>query len=196
MLVQVNDEVVLADGRARYQRFLADPASVPPSQLGLVLSIAGREADQATYDKFGGLASTSIRGEDKFRYFGALASAKDPALAKQTMRLALATYLPPILTNNVLSSVSRAGHMDMAWAFAKENKDVVLKGMDAKTLAGSFFTIVSASTNAAMADDVIAFTKANLPADSMVEAERVAAAIRTRAEIKARLMPQLDKALK
>jgi hypothetical protein len=50
--------------------------------------------------------------------------------------------------------------------------------------------------NAAMADDVVAFTKANLPADSMVEAERVAAAIRTRAEIKARLMPQLDKALK
>jgi hypothetical protein len=112
------------------------------------------------------------------------------------MRLALVTYLPPIVTNNVLSSVSRAGHMDMAWAFAKENKDVVLKGMDAKTLAGSFFTIVSASTNAAMADDVVAFTKANLPADSMVEAERVAAAIRTRAEIKARLMPQLDKALK
>ena len=62
--------------------------------------------------------------------------------------------------------------------------------------ANSFFTIVSASTDAAMADDVIAFTKANLPADSMVEAERVAAAIRTRAEIKARLMPQLDKALK
>jgi aminopeptidase N len=196
MLVQVNDEVVLADGRARYQRFLVDPSSVPPSQLGLVLGIAGREADQATYDKFGGLAITSIRGEDKFRYFGALASAKDPALAKQTMRLALVTYLPPLVTNNVLSSVSRAGHMDMAWAFAKENKDVLLKGMDAKTLAGSFFTIVSASSNAAMADDVIAFTKANLPADSMVEAERVAAAIRTRAEIKARLMPQLDKALK
>lgn len=196
MLVQVNDEVVLADGRARYQRFLADPNSVPPSQLGLVLSIAGREADQATYDKFGELARTSIRGEDKFRYFSALALAKDPELAKKTMRLALATYLPPLLTNNVLSTVSRAGHMDMAWAFAKENKDVVLKGMDAKTLANSFFTIVSASTDAAMADDVIAFTKANLPADSMVEAERVAAAIRTRAEIKARLMPQLDKALK
>ena len=196
MLVQVNDEVVLADGRARYQRFLADPTSVSPSQLGLVIGIAGREADQATYDKFGGLAVTSIRGEDKFRYFGALASAKDPALAKQTMRLALATYLPPLVTNNVLSSVSRAGHMDMAWAFAKENKDVVLKGMDAKTLAGSFFSIVSASSNAAMADDVIAFTKANLPADAMVEAERVAASIRTRAEVKAKLMPQLDRALK
>ena len=196
LLVQVNDEVVLADGRARYQRFLADPTSVSPSQLGLVLGIAGREADQATYDKFNELARTSLRGEDKFRYFGAYASAKDPALAKQTMRLALATHLPPILTNNVLSSVSRAGHMDMAWAFAKDNNDVVLKGMDAKTLANSFFSIVSASSNAAMADDVIAFTKANLPADSMVEAERVAAAIRTRAEMKAKLMPQLDRALK
>jgi aminopeptidase N len=86
--------------------------------------------------------------------------------------------------------------MDMAWAYAKQNKDAVTKGMDAKTLSGSFFSIVSASSNAAMADDVIAFSKANLPADSMVEAERVAAAIRTRAEIKARLMPQLDKALK
>jgi aminopeptidase N len=196
LLVQVNDDVVLADGRARYQGFLADPTSVPPSQLGLVLGIAGREANQATYDKFGTLTATSIRGEDKFRYFGALTSAKDPVLAKQTMQLALATFLPPVLTNSVLSSVSRAGHMDMAWAYAKQNKDAVTKGMDAKTLSGSFFSIVSASSNAAMADDVIAFSKANLPADSMVEAERVAAAIRTRAEIKARLMPQLDKALK
>ncbi len=196
ILVEVNDEVVLADGRARYQGFLADPTSVPPSQLGLVLGIAGREANQATYDKFSTLAATSIRGEDKFRYFGALTSAKDSVLAKQTMQLALATFLPPVLTNSVLSRVSRAGHMDMAWAYAKQNKDTVTKGMDAKTLADSFFSIVSASNNTAMADDVIAFSKANLPADSMVEAERVAAAIRTRAEIKAKLMPQLDKALK
>jgi aminopeptidase N len=196
MLVQVGDEVVLADGRARYQRFLTDASSVPPSQLGLVLGIAGREANQATYEKFGALASTSIRGEDKFRYFGALSAAKDPALAKQTMQLALATHLPPLVTNNVLSSVSRAGHMDLAWAFAKENKDAILKGMDAMTMSRSFFPIVSASSNAAMADELLSFAKANLPADTMVEANRIAAAIRTRAEIKAKLMPQLDKALK
>lgn len=195
LLVEVGDEVVLTDGRARYQRFVADANSVPPSQLSLVLGIAGREADQATYDKFGKLASTALRGDEKFRYFGALAAAKDPALAQQTMQLALATNLPPLVTNNVLSSVSRAGHMQMAWDFAKQNKDVVLKGMDAKTLSNSFFSIVSASSNAAMADEVLAFTKANLPADAMVEAERVAAAIRTRAGIKSRLMPQLDRAL-
>jgi len=195
LLVEVNDETVLADGRAKFQRFLADPASVRPSQLNLVMLIAGREANQATYNKFSEMAQAATRGEEKFRYFTAMAAAKDPALAARTMQLSLATNLPPILTNYVLPAVSQAGHMDMAWAFARQNKDVVLKGLDVGTLARSFFSIIAASSNPATADEVEAFTRANLPPDAMVEASRVAAAIRTRAEIKARLLPQLDKTL-
>ena len=195
-LGEFGDEAVIAEARARFQRLLADPASLPSSLANVVPQIAGRYADQATYDALGQLAAKAISSEEKFRYFSSMNSAADPRLAEQSLKLSLSTTLPPLVTNRVIAEVAGSEHVDMAWAFAKQNGAALLNSINGFERNRYFAGIVRSANEAAVADDLETWVKANLPADAMAEAQRTAEAIRTRAQLKARVVPQLAGALK
>ncbi len=195
-LGEFGDEAVIVEARARFQRLLADPASLPPSLADVVPRIAGRYADQATYDALGQLAAKAISSEEKFRYFAAMNSAADPKLAAQSLPLSLSTTLPPLVTTRVLAEVAGSEHVDMAWVFAKQNGAALLNSINGFERNRYFAAIVRSANEVAIADDLEAWVKANLPPDALREAQRTAEAIRTRAELKARVLPQLAGALK
>ena len=162
----------------------------------MVPQIAGRYADQATYDALGQLAAKAISSEEKFRYFSAMNSAVDPRLAEQSLKLSLSTTLPPLVANRVIAEVAGSEHVDMAWAFAKQNGAALLSSINGFERNRYFAGIVRSANEAAVADDLETWVKANLPADAMAEAQRTAEAIRTRAQLKTRVVPQLVGALK
>jgi aminopeptidase N len=195
-LGEFGDEAVIAEAKSRFQRLLADPASLTPSLSEVVLHIAGKYADQATYDALGKLAAKAISSEEKFRYFAAMNSAADAKLAEQSLKLSLSTTLPPLVTTRVLAEVAGNEHVAMVWDFAKLNGGALLGGINGFERNRYFAAIVRSSNDAAVADDFLAWTQANLPADAMAEAQRTAEAIRTRAELKTRMLPQLTAALK
>ena len=195
-LGELGDEAVIAEARIRFQRLLADPASLTPSLANVVPAIAGRYADQATYDALGQLAAKALTSEEKFRYYGAMNSAKDDKLAEQSLKMALSTTLPPLVTNRVIAEVAGSEHVDLAWTFAKQNGAALLSSINGFERNRYFTSIVRSANDAAFADDLEAFVKANLPPDAQAEAMRTAEAIRTRAQLKARLVPQLAGALK
>lgn len=58
-----------------------------------------------------------------------------------------------------------------------------------------FGDIVETSASAAHADELEAFVEARLPEGALVSARRTGDEIRTRAKLKARLLPQLESAL-
>jgi hypothetical protein len=58
-----------------------------------------------------------------------------------------------------------------------------------------FGGIVETSASAAHADDLENFVKTRLPEGALVNAQRTGDEIRTRAKLKARLLPQLQSAL-
>ena len=93
-LGDLNDEEIIAGSRERFQKFLADPASLAPDLRAPVFAVVGRYADEATWNKLHelGMKTTSI--EEKQNYYDALACALDPKLAARTLEISLGDELP------------------------------------------------------------------------------------------------------
>jgi aminopeptidase N len=194
-LARAGDEQAIAEARARFTRYLADPSSVSPSMLNFVTIIAGRYADASTYDAMVKRVMNSTNDEERNRVRRALESVQDPALAARTLRLAISPELPPHLAVNVVPNVARE-HLPEAWKFAVEHRDELLKNESALGRNRTFASIVSGSANAADADMMEEYVRQNFGPDALVEAQRTGNGIRIRAAQKARLLPQVRAALK
>ncbi|MBC7480515.1 MAG: M1 family metallopeptidase [Rhizobacter sp.] len=194
-LADFGDAAVIAEAQARFQRFLAEPASLSAALAEPVVHIAGRYATQADHDALVALAGTALTTEEKRRYHAALNAALDPLLAAQTLPMALQTTLPPTLTGAVMAGVAEAGHIALAWAFAKEHAKALVAMQPDADRNQLFPQVVEGSDDPVIADALIALVKARLPAGALPEAQRAAAVIRERAGFKARVLPQLVGAL-
>jgi len=195
VLARTGDETVIAEARARFQRYLADPASLPPSSLGFVMSVVGRYADESTYDSLKDLALKSQSVEERNRFARSLALAIDPKLSQRTLQIALATELPIQLTSMMVPSVAAAEHIDQAWAFAVEHREALLKNQDSVAGNRMFPAIVASSVNAADADKMEAYVKEHFSADALVDAKRIGNGVRVRAKQRALLVSQIGPAL-
>jgi aminopeptidase N len=196
MLARAGDPVAIGQARTRFARYLLDPASVSPSMIDFVISVAGRNADQATYDALVARTTQSQNTEERNRLGAALTRSIDPALAARTLQLALSPQLPVQVTTRIVPQVADNGHIDQAWAFAVQNRDALVKNMDAMSQDRAFSVIVASSANAAHADMMESFVGQHFGPDALVEAQRVGNGIRIRAALKARLLPQVRAALK
>src|SRR5262249_33031353 len=83
------DEAVLAEAKRRFNAFLQDATSLPPNLRDSVTHLVGRGADRATYQILLDLGRKSTSTEERVRYYSALAGAVDPALARETLAIAL-----------------------------------------------------------------------------------------------------------
>ncbi|GAB3436847.1 M1 family metallopeptidase [Massilia solisilvae] len=194
-LARAGDEEAIREAKTRFARYLEDPSSVSPSMLDFVIGTAGRYADAATYDALTRRALETTSGEERNRFGRALMSAQDPALAARTLQLALSPQLPPHLASVIVPGVARE-HLDLAWKFAVDHRDQLLKNLDAMSSNRAFAEVVSASNRAADADMMENYVRQNFGPDALVEAQRVGNGVRIRAAQKARLLPQAGAALK
>ena len=120
-----------------------------------------------------------------------MATARDPALAARTVQLALDRDVPRIIRNELLASVARWDHRELAWAYAREHADALLADMKLYDGGQAFAAIVSTSASTATADELEAFAQARLPGDALADVRRGEDEIRTRAALKSRLWPEL-----
>jgi aminopeptidase N len=190
-LSRYGDAATIAEGQRRFARWVAEPASLAPSLVNAVVEIAGRHADVATYETLLALARRAPTSEERFRAYRAMATARDPALAARTVRLALDRDVPQIVRHELLASVARWDHRELAWAFAREHAEALLADMKLFDGGRAFTAIVATSAAATTADELEAFAQERLPADALVEVRRGEDEIRTRAALKARLWPEL-----
>src|SRR6516164_2460526 len=131
-LGNLNDPEIIAGCRERFEKYLTNPASLPPDLRASVLAVVGRYADKKAWNTIHdlGLSTTSI--EDKQNYYNALACAADPKLVKKTLAIALTDELPTSRAIFLVSRVARdSGHPDIAWEFAKTNIKALLAKVDA-----------------------------------------------------------------
>lgn len=205
-LAGYGDETVIAKGREKFHQFVAEPSSLPASLLAPVMFIAGRYADQADYDVLKGLAEKTQTSDEKFRYYRSLSTALDPKLAEQTLKLALSPDLPPLVISRIVADVAGSAskaianiagteHLDLAWTFAKEHGELLLKSKTLKQRNHFFPTVAGLSASAAHADDLENHVKSHLPVEALAEALRTGEGIRIRAKLKDRLLPVLSVAL-
>jgi aminopeptidase N len=85
---------VLAEARRRFAGFLQDPQSLPSALRDPVTHLVGVGADRASYDTLLALTRKTTVTTKRLRYYYAAASARDPALARETLALTLTDELP------------------------------------------------------------------------------------------------------
>ncbi len=189
-LVHMGDEATVREARARFTRYLSEPASLAPALSTVVMDAVGRTADQATYDKLLELARKAEGTEEKNRFFAAAFSAIDPQLTTQAMPLALSKDLPPLLASRVLMDLANE-HGELVWGYAMQNVDVLLRMQPDYERTEYLSKLLRNSSDEAQADALQAYAKAHQPPEAHVLAERAAEGIRLRAQRKARFLPQL-----
>ena len=191
-LGDLNDPEIITGCRERFEKYLANPASLAPDLRPPVLAVVGRYADEKIWTKLHelGLKTTSI--EEKQNYYNALAEAIDPKLVKKTLPIALADELPTSRAIFLVAGVARdSGHPDIAWEFAKANMKALLAKTDAvgvNRFAPSLFTFFPDDLRA---DELKSYAKDNLPSASAPEVAKAVDEIQFRAEFKKRLATQL-----
>ena len=192
-LGDLNDPEIIAGCRERFEKYLANSASLPPDLRPSVLAVVGHYSDEKTWSKLHelGLKTTSI--EEKQNYYSALAEAIDPKLVKKTLSIAFTDELPTSRAVFLVPLVARdSGHPDIAWEFAKANLKTLLAKTDAagaNRYAPSLFTFFSDDSRA---DELKSYAKASLPPASARDVAKVVDEIQFRTEFRKRLAPQLN----
>jgi len=191
-LGQLDDPEVLAGCRDRFEKYLANAASLAPDLRGPVLAVIGRYADEKTWNQLHGLGLKTTSIEDKQNYYNALACATDPKLVKKTLAIARTDELPTSRAIFLVSRVARdSGHPDIAWEFAKANMKALLAKVDAagaNRYAPSLFTFFS---DGSRSDELKDYAKKNLSRATAPEVAKAVDEIQFRAEFRQRLLSQL-----
>ena len=191
-LGDLNDQETIAGCKRRFETFVVDPALLAPDLRASVLLVVGQNADDTTWNKLHQLGLTTTSIEEKQDYYDALAAARDPKLATRALQISLTDELPTSRALHLVGRVARyTGHPDLAWDFAKANMKALLEKTDAvgaNSFAPSLFVFFSEKSRA---DELKAYAKSNLPAESAKEVAKVVDEVEFRSEFKKRIVPQL-----
>jgi len=191
-LGDLGDEQVVAGCRERFQKYLADPKSLPPDLRRSTLAVVGMYADEATWNKLRELGMKTTSSAEKQNYYDALAHARDPKLLQKTLAIAITDELPSSRAVFLVAKVGRQSeHPELAWPFARQNMKALLAKSDAlgaNSYAPSLFTFFS---DRKRAEELKDYAKANLPASSAKEVAKAVEEVEFRSEFKQRLAPQI-----
>jgi len=161
---------------------------------GAVLTIVGRGADDAVYEKLHSLGKAEISTEQKRMLYSALAASANPAHAKQTLAIALTNELVPRGATQLVNEVAGVGeHPAMMWDFAKANLETLktkLGPLQANEYIPELFRHFA---DAKRADELETFAKTSLPPESAPAVARTADEVRHRAELRDRVLPEVEK---
>ena len=186
------DEAVLAEAKRRFDAFQQDAASLPPNLRDSVTHLVGRGADRATYQTLLELGRKSTNTEERVRYYSALAAALDPALARETLAIALTEELPSDVGRRLIGWVAEAEHPDLAVEFVKNNFET-LATKHGSSFRNTFVSNLMANfSDAARAEELKGFAPAYETSGGRMVAERTRERILADAEFVAEQMPAID----
>jgi aminopeptidase N len=185
---------VINAARERFQKFVADPQTLPPDLRPAVLGVVGRYADRKTWEVLHELGLKTKSIEEKGLFYSAMAGALDPELAKRTLPLSLTDELPAPRATGLVTNVSRSGEQPgLAWEFAQAQR----KQLDSKLAEFGKIrfapNIMRTFSEAKRAMELEVYAQKNLPADAKIEIAKTAEEIRFKADLKARLLPEIAK---
>jgi aminopeptidase N len=187
------DDAIVAEAKRRFAKFVSDPASLPTALRETVTGLAGRYADGATYDTLLALGRGTTSTDERVRYYMAAASARNPALADETLWIALTDELATTLVGRLISEVASQGeHRDLAWNFVKANF-AALAAKQGPSFPEYFPAgLMTNFTDAAHAEELANFAPAQSTAGGRTVAARSYERIMTDADFSTQQLPAVN----
>jgi aminopeptidase N len=196
-LGRFGDPAVIAEAKKRFQAFLADPASLPPSLQDAVLSVAGYSADRQTWDQLHKLGQGATSTETRLRYYGALAGAGDPALIAATVGITQTDELPAGRVNRFIGGAAAASDdPDLVWKLFLPKRKAVEDRLATEQVSGLMPMIARSSADPAIAKALIALPESNASAGARRVAGQAEEEVAFKSDLRARLLPAVASWLK
>jgi aminopeptidase N len=197
VLGELGDEEIMAEAKRRFAAFLENPQSLRPELRETVTHLVGLTADRATYDTLIALARKSTITNERSRYYSAAASARDPALARETLALTLTDELPTTMVGGMIGAVASSGEQPvLAWDFVRANFEALASKQSPSfrnTFVSNFMTNFSDAERAA---ELAAFAPSHATSGGRIIATRAEQTILIAAAFKTRALPAIADWLK
>jgi aminopeptidase N len=192
-LGELGDEEILGEAKRRFAGFLQEPKSLPNALRDSVTHLVGLTADRATYDTLLRLARKTTAANERLRYFYAAASARNADLARATLKLSLTDEVPGTAVTGLINSVASSGEQpDLAWAFVRENFDVLLVRQGPPFRDQFVANLMTNFSDEGHAAELTAFAPAQVTSGGRVMTARALETIAIAANLKARALPAVD----
>jgi len=162
------DPAILAEARARLERYLEDRTAVDPNLAPVVAGLAARAGGAALYERYLERKRAASAGdpEEEERFLLALTSFEDPALVARTLELTFTDDVRPQDRAFVLAYLLGGRHARLAaWAFVRDHWDARILTMD-PMLRQYVIRAMGGLTPAAVAGEVDAFLAAHVTEDT------------------------------
>ncbi len=191
LLGQLGDPDVIAEARRRFERLLADPASLDAGTRQTVLGVVARRADLATWERLHALARSAGSLLEKQQLYDLLAAAEDPALAQRALDVAFSGEPPTTLSPEMIGVVS-GRHPAMAFDFVATHWDEIAPLVEPNSRPYALAHLIATSADTALIDRLEAFAATRIPATGRQPLRQVEALVRYQARIRQDRLPEVD----
>ena len=190
-LGELDDPAVAGEARRRFAELLRDPASLTGTARALVLQTVAVQADAETWARIHSLAQHAGSTTEKEEYYGLLAQAKDPLLARQALELALSDEAEVTLRPNFLEVASRR-HPELAFDFGVSHwRELDQALADPDDRAAFIVGLAGRAHDQAEVDRVSAFAALRLSPSRQTLLRQTLSEIRDHERIRAGAVPQI-----
>ena len=185
VLGHLGEPGVLAEARRRFAALDHDPHALDGPLKQDWLGIIARNATPAEWDKLAQMAKDSTSTVARSDLFEQLGGARDVALARRALDLAL-TDVPGKTTSAGIISAVAAEHSELAFDFFVAHRDAVLALVDASAQTTYVERLAGRADTPSMVDKLTAYEQ-TLPEDAKKPVERALGRLKDRLAVKARI---------
>jgi aminopeptidase N len=175
----MGDAKVVAEARRLFAELDNNPAALDGPLRGTWLGVIAQNADQPNWDKMRKLGQAAESQLVKSTMYRLLGGARDEALAKQALELALTKEPGATLSAAIIGGVA-GDHPDMATDFALANRAAVEALVDVSSKSEFIPGLGYGSSDPAMIGKLEGYAKAHLTPESRKPVDQAIAAIQTR----------------
>jgi aminopeptidase N len=191
LISTLGDDPAVAAEAAR--RFAANDPSVTAGPLReTILGVVAHNADAAIWDRLRAMARDEHNPLVKVRLYRLLGSARDPALARRSLELALTDEPGATNASQLISAVALA-HPDLAFDFALAHRERVTALVDASSSSRFLPSLASRSADPAMVDKLRDYAARYMTPQSRGAADRAIASIQDRVRVRRERLPDITR---
>ena len=189
-LGSMGDNAVVGEANRRFAALASDPAALDGPLRNTWLRIIAQNADAATWDRLRAMANGAKTDLEKSATFALLGAAKDEALARKALDLAL-TDEPGKTTSAAIISQVGGEHPMLAVDYVLAHRQQYEALIDVSARSQAIARLGGGSADPAMATKLDGYASQHLTPESRKVVDRSISAIKTRIETRARLKPAL-----
>jgi aminopeptidase N len=178
-LGSVGNPAIVAEANRLFAAWQSNPQAIPGSLKSTWLRVVARNADQARWEQLHAVAQRTRGSVERTTYYQLLGAARNEALARRTLELALTDEPGKTVSAGMISSVADE-HPELALDFVLAHLAQVNALVDISGRSRFLSDLASGSDDPATINKLSAYASANLGKDDRRPIDRAIDRIRTR----------------